>query len=72
MKILLKSFDKDLSNLKVNKKKTFIFQQDNAEIHTSKLIMDLLNNQENIKIIQQSYKSPDLNLIENFCRYLIV
>ena len=42
----------------------YIFQQDNASVHTSRLIQSYFN-ENNISILPWPARSPDLNIIEN-------
>ena len=44
-----------------------IFKQDNATIHTSKLMKDCFKT-KNIEVLDCLTKSPDLNPIENYCQ----
>ena len=47
----------------------FIFQQDNAPIHTSKLLQNFFK-ENNIKLLHWPANSPDLNPIENIWGYM--
>ena len=70
IKILEEAFENDIKSLKQYKNKNFIFMQDNASVHSSKLTMTWLNKQKNIELLQWPSKSPDLNPIENIRGYL--
>jgi hypothetical protein len=48
---------------------TWIFQQDNAPIHTAKIVKEWINDQ-NIEVMQWPPYSPDLNIIENVWGWL--
>ena len=43
----------------------YIFQQDNAPVHTSRLVQSHFN-ENNISILAWPARSPELNIIENF------
>ena len=45
-------------------RKNFIFQEDNAPVHTLKIAWEFLHSQ-NIEVLQWPAQSPDLNPIEN-------
>ena len=48
---------------------TFIFQQDNARVHTAGKVMEFFE-QENITVLPWPVNSPDLNLIEHVWAYM--
>ena len=47
----------------------YLFQQDNAAIHTARVVNDFFQ-QHNINVVEWSANSPDLNIIEHVWRYL--
>ena len=48
----------------------YIFQQDNAPVHTSRLVQSYFN-ENNISILPWPARTPDLNIIENFWPELV-
>ena len=48
----------------------YIFQQDNASVHISRLVQSYFN-ENNISILPWSARSPDLNIIENYWAELV-
>ena len=52
-----------LKKLQAKKRQKFIFMQDNAPSHKSKLVMDFLKN-VNIQVFDWPPQSPDMNPIE--------
>lgn len=52
-------------NITLNGSSRYIFQQDNASIHTAKSTYDFFGQFENIILLDWPSKSPDLNPIEN-------
>jgi len=48
---------------------TFIFQQDNARVHTARIVRDFFD-ESNITVLEWPANSPDLNPIENIWSYL--
>lgn len=48
----------------------YIFQQDNAAVHTSRLVQSYFN-ENNISVLPWPARSPDLNIIENCWAQLV-
>jgi transposase len=48
---------------------TFIFQQDNARVHTARIVRDFFD-ESNITVLEWPANSPDLNPTENLWSYL--
>ena len=59
-----------LTYFQSNMKKSCIFQQDNAPIHTSKCTKTWMED-NNVAILNWPARSPDLNLIENVWRLMV-
>ena len=57
-------FDNLILFLEENGRASFIYQQDNAPIHTAKRLTAFFDH-EGIEVLKWPAKSPDLNPIEN-------
>ena len=64
--ILSENLIESVNNMNLN---TFIFQQDNAPSHSSKLLKQFFN-KNNIELLPFPPQSPDLNPIENLWAYI--
>ena len=64
-KILDKTLIGNGELITVNGTSSYMFQQDNASIHTAKSTMEYFKKFENITLLPWPSRSPDLNPIEN-------